>query len=95
MHNILDLTKIMVEKKLIDRGTNISAKITVSAFGNVLTTKEKEGKVLAVKEDGLKVDFEGRTRHANFEDITSIEGMDVARFAQAYKLKTKVKTKKK
>jgi hypothetical protein len=95
MNNVLDLTKIMVEKNLITPGTNISAKITVSAFGNVLTTKEKEGCVLSVDGTGIKVDFDGKKRHTKFEDILTVEGMEVSRFAQAYKIKSKAKTKKK
>ena len=93
--NSLDLTKILVDKKLIGKGTNVSAKITVSGFGYAPVTREKHGRVTAMSEAWVNILFDNAHRYTKFEDITSIEGMDVARFAQAYGIKIKGKPKKK
>lgn len=93
MSNMLDLTKILIDKKLITRGTNISARISLSGFGYAPINVEKEGRVNSIDETGLRVIFDDKQRHTKFEDITSIEGMDISRFAQAYKVKVKNKKK--
>ena len=94
-NNTLDLTKILVEKNLITPGTNISARISVSGFGYAPIVAEKEGRVVSISETGVKAMYDEHCRNTKFEDITSVEGMDVARFAQAYRIKLKGKPKKK
>ena len=91
--NSIDLTNILVEKNLIGLGTNISAKISVSAFGYAPVFKEKEGKVIGITSTGVKALFEDQEAHTKFENIMSVEGMELARFAQAYRIKVKSKKK--
>jgi hypothetical protein len=95
-NNSLDLTKILVEKNLITPGTNISARISVSGFGYAPIVAEREGKVVSISENGVKAVYDEHHRTTKFEDIMSIEGMEISRFAQAYRIKfKKPKPKKK
>lgn len=87
--NTLDITKILVDKKLIGKGTKISARITISAFGNIPVKQERECLISDIKSDGFETIFDNKKYHADFDQITAIEGMDVARFAQAYRIKPK------
>jgi hypothetical protein len=92
--NSIDLTKILIEKNLVGLGTNISAKISVSGFGYAPITREKYGKITAIGKNSVKAVFDDNQHlSAKFEEITSIEGMEISRFAQAYRIKLKTKKK--
>ena len=95
-NNVIDLTKLLAEHKLLAPGVTISAKIAVTGFGYAPVVIEKEGSITSVNETGVNAMFDGQKhRHAKFEDILTIEGMDILRFAQAYLIKAKARSKKK
>jgi hypothetical protein len=87
--------KQLIERDLLHAGTKISAKVTVKGFGHSILNTEKEGIVSAVTADGLEVIYEDRKKRlTDFEQITAIEGMELVRFAQAYRVKLPIKRKK-
>ena len=92
-NNVINLTKLLAEHKLLAPGVTISAKINVTGFGYAPVVLEKEGTITSVDDKGINALFEGQKRHAKFEEILTIEGMDIPRFAQAYRIKTKSKKK--
>ena len=90
--NSINLTKLLAEKNLIKSGISVSAKIAVQGFGNMAMTSEKRGIVVSVRENGIIASYEqGKKQFTPFDDLTSIEGMAIDRFAQAYKIKLKKK----
>lgn len=90
MNNNINLTKLLAEKNLLKAGISISAKIPVKGFGNIAMIAQKNGVVLNIKDDGFIAVYEGGKQHyTSFEDLISIEGMDISRFAQAYRIKAK------
>lgn len=94
-NNIIDLSKILAKKNLIAPGVTISASLTVRGFGGVTMKSVKNGIVKEVKDDGVEAIFENRQqRYAKFEDLVNVEGMDIFRYAQAYKVKSNSKKKK-
>lgn len=87
--------KQLVERDLLHAGTRISARVTVPGFGHSIFNTEKEGIVSAITADGIEVVYEDRKKRlTDFEQITAIEGMELARFAQAYRIKLPNKKKK-
>lgn len=85
---MIDLTRVLAKRNLISPGVTISARLDVRGFGNVVMNTVKRGVVTKVDEDGVKAIFENQQhRYAKFEDLTEIEGMDISRYAQAYKVK--------
>ena len=94
-NNVIELSKILAKKNLISPGITISANLDVRGFGGVTMKSVKTGVVTSVDENGINARFENRQqRHAKFEDLVDIEGMDVARYAQAYRIKVNPKKKK-
>lgn len=94
-NNSIDLVKLMAERKLLKAGITISAKINVTGFGNIATKVVKTGIITEVFPENMKVVYEGGSiKKTEFNEILSIEGMDISRFAQAYKLKPNKKPKK-
>ena len=90
MNNSISLTKLLAEKNLLKSGVSISAKIPVKGFGNIAMTAQKNGIVLNFKEDGFVAVYEGgKQQYTPYENLIAIEGMDISRFAQAYRIKTK------
>jgi hypothetical protein len=86
--NIINLAKLLAERDLLHVGMTVSAKIPVKTFGNIPVEKEKIGIVDSIDEQGIVAIYDGKNRkNTLFEDILTIEGMEVSRFAQAYKLK--------
>jgi hypothetical protein len=89
-NNHIELTKILVNRKLLIEGMTVSAKVNVRAFGYAPITTVKRGTMTGTTTDGIKVMYDDqKQRTTKFEDITAIEGMEVARFAQAYRVKFK------
>ena len=94
-NEIRELGQKLVENKLLIPGVTVSARIPTSGFGHAILTVELEGTVMSANADGVKIMFTDRNpRVARFEDLTAIEGMDLPRFAQAYRIKTATKKKK-
>lgn len=94
-NNVIELSKLLAEKKLIAPGVTISANLSVRGFGGVIMKSVKRGVVTNVDNNGVKAMFENRQhRYAKFEELMDIEGMDILRYAQAYKVKPKNKGKK-
>jgi len=84
------LAKALAEKNILKSGITISAKIPVQGFGHISSVSEKTGIVLSIKDSGVIAVFEGnKKQYSPFENLISIEGMDISRFAQAYKIKPK------
>lgn len=84
-----NLSKTLAEKQILIPGLTVSATIPVRIFGNAIVQKEKRGIIVKVDNESMLVSYEhGVKKNTKFEDIVSIEGMEVARFAQAYKVKT-------
>ena len=88
------LGKQIAAHNLINPGVVVSAKMTIKGFGHAILATEKTGTVISIDGNGIKGVFEGKQRYSRFEDITAIEGMDLPRFAQAYRIKTVSKKKK-
>jgi hypothetical protein len=85
----------MAERKLLKAGITISAKVNVTGFGNIVTKAVKTGIIAEVFPENMKVVYEGGSiRKTKFDEVLAIEGMDINRFAQAYKLKPNKKSKK-
>lgn len=85
----------LIQRKLINNGTRITAKVTVSGFGNSIYNTEKEGIISNISSDGIEAIYEDRKKRVvDFDQITAIEGMELDRFAQAYRIKLSKKKKK-
>lgn len=94
-NEIQKLGQQLVEHKLINPGVTISARVPTKGFGHAIMTVEREGTVVGADKDGIMTIFENRRQqHIKFEDLVAIEGMDLPRFAQAYRIKTTSKKKK-
>ena len=94
-NEIRDLGRQLVAHKLLIPGVTVSARIPTKGFGHAIMTVELEGTVINADDEGVKIYFSDRKpRVARFEDLTAIEGMDIPRFAQAYRIKTDAKKKK-
>jgi hypothetical protein len=92
---IRELGQQLVKHNLLIPGVTVSARIPTKGFGHAIMTVELEGTVVNTSEDGVKIQFiDRKSRIAKFEDLTAIEGMDIPRFAQAYRIKTASKKKK-
>lgn len=90
-----EITKILIERKLLTEGMSINAKVHTTGFGGAPMTSVKFGKIAKINEDSIIVSYEDRkTRNTQFDDIVDIEGMDIARYAQAYRVKVKTKKSK-
>lgn len=87
-NNCIELAKLLVDRQLLTKGMTISAKVTTSAFGNAIVDTVKEGLITNVDSDGVTAIFEDKKkRKTKYENIIAIEGMEIARFAQAYRVK--------
>lgn len=94
-NEIQELGQQLVEHKLICPGVTVSARVLTKGFGHAIMTVEREGTVLSADKNGITIIFENRKQQrARFEDLTAVEGMDIPRFAQAYRIKTATKKKK-
>ena len=94
-NNVIELSKLLAKKNLIAPGVTISANLKVRGFGGVLMNSVKRGVITSVDEEGVKAMFENRQhRYAKFEELMDIEGMDIIRYAQAYRIKLGSKKKK-
>ena len=94
-NNFVDLAKILAERKLLRNGITISAKVPVRGFGGAPITAVKKGIVTSVNEKGFTALYEDRkSRTSGFDTLHDIEGMDVPRYAQAYRVKVNLKKPK-
>lgn len=94
-NEIQELGQKLVEHNLIMPGVTVSAKIPTKGFGHAIMTVEREGTILSANREGVTIMIEGRKqRFARFDELTAIEGMDIPRFAQAYRIKNTTKKKK-
>lgn len=92
--NMIHLAKLLADRKFLNVGMTISARVPVNGFGNIAMTREQLGMVNSIGLDGVSATFEGgKRKHTVFEEILTIEGMDVPRFAQAYRIKPAKKPK--
>ena len=92
MSNFVDLAKILAERKLLRNGITISAKVPIKGFGGVPANAVKRGIITSVNENGFTALYEDRkSRTTGFEALQDIEGMDVPRYAQAYRVKVTLK----
>lgn len=92
MPNFIDLAKVLAERKLLREGITISAKVPVKAFGGVPISASRKGVITKVTEDGFTALYEDRKlRTTGFDTLENIEGMDVPRYAQAYRVKVAFK----
>ena len=91
----VDLAKILAERKLLREGITISAKVPVRGFGGAPINAVKKGIVTSVNESGFTALYEDRkSRTTGFDTIQDIEGMDIPRYAQAYRVKVSLKKPK-
>jgi len=92
---IQELGQQLVKHNLLIPGVTVSARIPTKGFGHAIMTIELEGTVISADAIGVKIHFADRkSRVTKFEELTAIEGMDLPRFAQAYRIKTAAKKKK-
>jgi hypothetical protein len=83
-----DLTKQLIARKIVKPGTIITSSVTAFGFCDTPYKTKKDGVILEINHDFIKVKYsDRRTRITSLDDIVSIEGMDVERFAYAYKIK--------
>lgn len=88
----VDLAKILVDRNIITRGMTITAKVSTTGFGHAIMSSVKQGVITKITSSGLNALFEDKKqRNTAYEDIIAIEGMDLERFAQAYRIKTNSK----
>jgi hypothetical protein len=93
-NGFINLTKLIADNNLLNVGMTVSANIPVRVFGDAAVVRERSGVILKVNTDSIYALFDtGKKTHTKFEDVVSIEGMEVSRFAQAYKIKTNKKSK--
>lgn len=91
-NNFIELTKVLIDRKILAEGMTISAKVSTTGFGHAVMSTVKQGIVTKVSPDGLTALFEDKKqRKTPYENIVAIEGMEIARFAQAYRIKVKGK----
>lgn len=94
-NKFVDITKILVERKILKEGITISARIPISGFGGAPIETVKTGIITTITNNGITAIYEDRKkRTTGFETIESIEGMGIPRFAQAYKVKVSYKKSK-
>jgi hypothetical protein len=95
MSNFIDLAKILAERKLLREGVTISAKVPVRGFGGAPMTATKKGIITSVNNQGFTALYEDRkVRTTGYETLEDIEGMELPRYAQAYKVKVNYKKPK-
>lgn len=91
-NNSIELAKLLVDRKILTEGTTISAKVSTIGFGHAAMTTIKQGIVVQCSPKEIVAIFDDKKkRKTAYEDITAIEGMDISRFAQAYRIKTNSK----
>ena len=91
-NNSIDLTKLLADRNLLTKGVTISAKIATTGFGYAAVTTVKDGVITDISPDGLTALFDDKKkRKTSYENIVAIDGMEIARFAQAYRVKLKKK----
>lgn len=94
-NNFVDLAKILAERKLLREGITISAKVPVQGFGGAPMTSIKKGMITKINEEGFTALYEDRkTRDTSYENLTDVEGMELPRYAQAYRVKVSLKKPK-
>lgn len=94
-NNFVDLAKILAERKYLRKGITISAKVPVRGFGGVSTNATRKGIITSVNENDFTALYEDRlTRTTGYDTLEDIEGMDIPRYAQAYKVKVSLKKPK-
>lgn len=87
-NNSIELAKLLVDRKLLIKGMTISATVATTGFGHVAVNTVKQGIVTEVSPEGLTAIFDDKKkRKTGYENIVAIEGMEIARFAQAYRVK--------
>lgn len=87
-NNSIELAKLLVDRKLLIKGMTISASVSTLGFGHAAMTSVKQGVITEVSPDGLTAIFDDKKkRKTGYENIVAIEGMEIARFAQAYRVK--------
>lgn len=95
MSNFIDLAKILAERKLLREGITISAKVPVRGFGGAPMTATKKGIITSVNNQGFTALYEDRKiRTTGYETLEDVEGMELPRYAQAYKVKVNYKKPK-
>lgn len=86
--NTVELAKLLVDRNVITQGMTISAKVSTRGFGHAPMTSIKQGVITKITPSSVDAIFEDKKRRTTaYEDIVSIEGMDLERFAQAYRIK--------
>ena len=87
-NNSIELAKLLVDRKLLIKGMTISAKVSTTGFGHAVVNTVKQGVITEVSPEGLTAIFDDKKkRKTGYENIVAIEGMEIARFAQAYRVK--------
>ena len=95
MSNFIDLAKLLAERKLLRQGITISAKVPVRGFGGAPMTTSKRGIITSVNENGFTALYEDRKiRTTGYETLEDIEGMDLPRYAQSYRVNVSLKKPK-
>jgi len=83
-----------IKRKIVHEGTPCHATVTANGIGGQPVTVLKSlvlGNLSNTKAKGWELDDAGRDHiyNVNYEDISAVEGMDIFRMAQAYKIKIK------
>lgn len=89
------MTQALIDKKILKAGNIITASVTAFGFCDTPYFTKKDGIILEITPEYIKVKYsDQKTRKTKYEELEYIEGMDIERFAQAYKIKPKKINKK-
>ena len=86
------LIKELIKRNIITKGTTINATVRANGIGGQVVEVPKDVSVTIADEKGIVAwerDYAGRDHeyHVRLSNIHDIEGMDIERFAKAYKVK--------
>jgi len=86
------LLKELIKRKIVTKGTTINATVKANGIGGQVVEVPKDVSITIADENGIVAwerDYAGRDHEykVKLSDIHDIEGMDVQRFAKAYKIK--------
>lgn len=82
----------MIKRKIIGRGTTINATVRANGIGGQVVDVPKDVSITIADENGIiawERDYAGRDHEyrVKLSNIHDVEGMNVERFAKAYKIK--------
>lgn len=86
------ILKELIKRKIVTKGTTINATVRANGIGGQVVEVPKDVSITIADEDGIVAwerDYAGRDHEykVKLSNVHDIEGMDIQRFAKAYKIK--------